>query len=455
MESIPLKIIDNLLGGAQYAAQPQYADPYANPYANPYAGQNESSGGSGGLVIFIVLLVLVGIGVGVYFWYKANYLNDDDDSGDDDSGDDDSGDDDSGDDADKLDRDSPSAGETPTYTYTTVGIVTSDVSSEDASGTGQPLGTAGETPTYTYTTVGIVTSDVSSEDASGTGQPLGGSCAIDEDCANYNQMVGEEGVQCCGDPGVCTEKIQEMGGYWYCPNEVNAETWNDGAIMYGGNTDDVCTLSTHCKDGYCCDYKCVDPNSYNFCNVSGVDWCRNSSGTGNYNANNDGTSAGTVCDDQPVGGVCSTSFNCANYNVNVAEPGVYCCDGVCENKVKDWADQYYCSDEAVLSEPLSDEGGSCVLASDCSGSLGCCDYKCEELTKDINGTKVCDWQIHGTKYKSGATYFKGDKNDYCLFPTDCKSGRGCCKNKCEDLVKDWFGTCYCKHECSGSCKSKC
>ena len=124
--------------------------------------------------------------------------------------------------------------------------------------------------------------------------------------------------------------------------------------------DGSCTLGTDCESGFCCDNACLDVNEdYNYCGVSGINWCRSESGNGNYNAWNDGSSAGTICDNQEIGGPCSTAFNCKGHNVSVAEPGVYCCEGSCEKKQKDWANQWYCPHECKSGIFGADGPGSC------------------------------------------------------------------------------------------------
>ncbi len=48
-----------------------------------------------------------------------------------------------------------------------------------------------------------------------------------------------------------------------------------------------------------------------------------------------------------LGESCSVPTDCANANLFVGSPGVTCCQGTCQQKKRDWANQWYCPNECV------------------------------------------------------------------------------------------------------------
>ena len=70
------------------------------------------------------------------------------------------------------------------------------------------------------------------------------------------------------------------------------------------------------------------------------------------------------------------------------------------------------------------------------------------------------WTGKGRMNENGRLVCKCGMSLYgdCKEPKDCEEygpvghpGVSCCKGKCQDKVKDWFGNYYCKDDCVGQC----
>ena len=125
-----------------------------------------------------------------------------------------------------------------------------------------------------------------------------------------------------------------------------------------GTAGATCSLNTDCtcSNCVCCNGHCTSYNdsSYKWCTNAGVQWCRQIDSGGYTNSQkwagvtswgSKNQSGGLTCE-KDVGDSCSTCAACKNWDCGTGK-GTQCCNGTCQDKVKDWVGAYYCKSDCV------------------------------------------------------------------------------------------------------------
>ena len=270
-------------------------------------------------------------------------------------------------------------------------------------------------------------------------------CDTHAACSGW--VAGKAGtLGCCN--GVCTTLLADYAGIGYCPSECK-----DAPSPLGGTCRNI-TSGTCDTSAKCSGTSYNAPGSSGCC--QGYHWPRKAGEPCDTHAACDGWVAGKAgtlgccngvcttlladwanvgycpseCKDAPaplggpcgrgytwprsLGQPCDTGAACANSDVGTG-PGTQCCNGICTQKVKDWAGAYYCpADCKDAPAPL---GGPCGRGYTWPRSLG----------QPCDTGSACAGSDLGTG-----------------------PGTQCCGGVCTQKKKDWAGAYYCPADCVGS-----
>jgi hypothetical protein len=331
---------------------------------------------------------------------------------------------------------------------------------------------------------GLTSGIISAVGGSTTQLLIGAGCNFNTDCKNSGTGKGQ--MSCCsskqnypfgalsvtspsGHKGTCQYVSIDWAGVGYCP---------ETCVGKSGGTAGSCWSSSSCTG-------CI-PTSW----IQGA----------------------------PVNGTCTVGADCQNYGTTVGNVG--CCNGKCQTLISDYLNDKTGWCPSVAKNGISDAAGSAgpsgcqaislssaVLISQYGVNSGVPDYKgvvCGSkgyhyprlYNEPCTGADICAYGdcIRGIcpNYKGngqgevctipsdcyygnciqyptgkGTCAGKGGNtiSGVCVLPTDCQNPNknvSCCNNVCQNLYKDYIGTCWCKNVCkksltasSGTCTSVC
>ena len=192
--------------------------------------------------------------------------------------------------------------------------------------------------------------------ATGGPRKAGESCQLSTDCDGF-EIGSANTLACCGSSGkkICTKQVKDWQGTGQCPEEcVSAPAGTPDADVgtcvkypkYPRTTGQPCAINQNC-DGFqtrktgtlaCCNNKCTKQVT----DYTGAGYCPSE-------CKGSPTDPAGSCSKgyhwpRSVGEPCNLGTDCTNNDIGLGK-GTQCCNGKCENKVKDFAGYFYCKND--------------------------------------------------------------------------------------------------------------